>query len=205
MSRLVAPVVRLSKQKLITATVMDVLGDLCSVRLSGRGAVLHSLKFIGPRPAKGDSVIVDYRSGIPTVITKTDNVDEKIAEAIADVEATVAETQVTPPPPPESPQTAQPDLIVDDGVTEVVSVTEIQFPSGTVTDVGSGVVSIEFPEGGIEEAPIDGDLYGRKDGAWEVVTGGSGGGFVQLLMEDGVTFPPVPLTNEDGTDWIYDI
>lgn len=26
---------------------------------------------------------------------------------------------------------------------------------------------------------------------------------IQLLMEDGVTFPPVPLTNEDGTDWIY--
>jgi len=24
------------------------------------------------------------------------------------------------------------------------------------------------------------------------------------LMEDGVTFPPVPLTNEDGTDWMYD-
>jgi hypothetical protein len=29
--------------------------------------------------------------------------------------------------------------------------------------------------------------------------------YVQLLMEDGVTFPPVPLTNDDGTDWIYDI
>ncbi|MCI0554087.1 MAG: hypothetical protein L0287_24320, partial [Anaerolineae bacterium] len=28
--------------------------------------------------------------------------------------------------------------------------------------------------------------------------------FPQILMEDGVTFPPVPLTNEDGTDWIYD-
>ncbi len=27
---------------------------------------------------------------------------------------------------------------------------------------------------------------------------------VELLMEDGPTFPPVPLTNEDGTDWIYD-
>jgi pectate lyase-like protein len=25
----------------------------------------------------------------------------------------------------------------------------------------------------------------------------------ELLMEDGVTFPPVPLTTEDGTDWLY--
>lgn len=26
----------------------------------------------------------------------------------------------------------------------------------------------------------------------------------ELLMEDGVTFPPVPLTNETGDDWMYD-
>jgi hypothetical protein len=59
-------------------------------------------------------------------------------------------------------------------------------------------------EMGFVDAPSDGQTYGRKDAAWEVVTGGSGG-FAPLLMEDGVTFPPVPLTNEDGTDWIYDI
>src|SRR5689334_23303567 len=59
-------------------------------------------------------------------------------------------------------------------------------------------------EMGFVDAPSDGQTYGRKDGAWEVVTGGTGG-VAQLLMEDGVTFPPVPLTNEDGTDWIYDI
>lgn len=27
---------------------------------------------------------------------------------------------------------------------------------------------------------------------------------IELLMQDGVTFPPVPLTNEDGDDWMYD-
>ena len=27
--------------------------------------------------------------------------------------------------------------------------------------------------------------------------------FPQIVMEDGVTFPPVPITNEDGDDWIY--
>lgn len=25
----------------------------------------------------------------------------------------------------------------------------------------------------------------------------------EIVMEDGVTFPPVPVTTEDGTDWIY--
>lgn len=27
---------------------------------------------------------------------------------------------------------------------------------------------------------------------------------MELVMEDGVTFPPVPITTEDGSDWIYD-
>lgn len=31
-----------------------------------------------------------------------------------------------------------------------------------------------------------------------------GGSGAELLMEDGVTFPPVPLTNETGDDWMYD-
>jgi len=28
-------------------------------------------------------------------------------------------------------------------------------------------------------------------------------GSSRVVMEDGVTFPPVPVTTEDGTDWIY--
>ena len=31
-------------------------------------------------------------------------------------------------------------------------------------------------EGGIEEAPVDGSTYGRKDGGWTEITGGGGGG-----------------------------
>jgi len=35
-------------------------------------------------------------------------------------------------------------------------------------------------------------------------TSSSGSGeCCELLMQDGVTFPPVPLETEDGTDWIY--
>lgn len=203
MSRLVSPVVKLSKQKLIAAVVLDVLGDLCSVRLSTQGAVLHAVKYTGPRPAKGDSVIVDYRGGVPTVHTRSENVEEKIAEAIDSLTASTTETQVTKPPPPEAPATSQPDLIVGDGVTEVVSVTEIQFPANSITDEGSGVVSVVFPDPGISDAPIDGETYGRKDGAWEIVTSGVGSVTLQLVMEPGVTHPPVPVETPDGDDWVY--
>ena len=51
--------------------------------------------------------------------------------------------------------------------------------------------------GGIEEAPEDGQLYGRKDAAWEVVPGS------RLVMATGVTHPPVPVENAEGDDWIY--
>jgi len=43
----------------------------------------------------------------------------------------------------------------------------------TFTTTGSG--------GGIEEAPIDGTLYGRKDAAWEEVTISGGTGVVNII------------------------
>jgi hypothetical protein len=56
-------------------------------------------------------------------------------------------------------------------------------------------------------APTDGQVLTWDAAAEEWVAvdpaDGAGGG-AELLMEDGVTFPPVPLTNEDGTDWMYD-
>ena len=33
-------------------------------------------------------------------------------------------------------------------------------------------------------------------------SGGGGGG--EVLMADGISNPPEPLTNEDGTDWLYE-
>lgn len=38
----------------------------------------------------------------------------------------------------------------------------------------------------------------------EVSSTASGGGAGEVLMEDGTSFPPVPLTTEDGTDWLYE-
>jgi hypothetical protein len=58
-------------------------------------------------------------------------------------------------------------------------------------------------------APTDGqvltfDAYAEE---WiaEDPTGGSGsGGAGELLMQDGVSSPPVPLETEGGTDWLYE-
>ena len=44
---------------------------------------------------------------------------------------------------------------------------------------------------GIEEAPIDGNTYGRKDAAWEIITGVSGN-FSKTLQWDGTSTITVP-------------
>lgn len=49
----------------------------------------------------------------------------------------------------------------------------------TVTDLGSGDIRVSVEAtgsggGGVEEAPIDGSTYGRKNGTWAIVSGGSG-------------------------------
>ena len=41
------------------------------------------------------------------------------------------------------------------------------------------------------------------DGGVTTLHSHTGTGAVYLVMETGVTFPPVPLTNAEGTDWIY--
>jgi hypothetical protein len=49
------------------------------------------------------------------------------------------------------------------------------------------VVAVPIPDittlGGVEEAPIDGQAYVRKDGFWVVNTGGSGGGVTQSYVD----------------------
>lgn len=47
---------------------------------------------------------------------------------------------------------------------------------GTTDDVPEGVSNLYFPE-----APINGSIYGRKDGGWVVVPGGGGGGGVDSV------------------------
>jgi len=72
-----------------------------------------------------------------------------------------------------------------------------------------GWVLLPTPSTGIEEAPANGANYVRKNGAWAAYTDVDAdididtGSKHELLMQDGVTHPPVPLETEDGTDWLY--
>ena len=60
------------KQKIISATVIDVIGRKCAVRLSGNGTKLTNLDYIGSKPSVGDNVLLDYRNAnIPSVLATT--------------------------------------------------------------------------------------------------------------------------------------
>jgi len=95
---------KLSKQKIIPAIVVDVLGRFCSVRLSGVGKLLRGLIFLGASPSIGDSVYVDYRSGTPIVHTASGNVDTAITTA---ARRTFVPAPVVPPPTEPTPYGGQ--------------------------------------------------------------------------------------------------
>lgn len=71
-SSLINDIVQFNKQKIITAIVVDILGMLCSVRLSTNGALIRGLKYFGGKPSIGDTVYVNYQSGTPIVYTISD-------------------------------------------------------------------------------------------------------------------------------------
>lgn len=50
----------------------------------------------------------------------------------------------------------------------LVSGTNIKTVNG-VSILGSGNITIETPEGGITDAPADGNMYGRKDSTWQQI------------------------------------
>ena len=51
----------------------------------------------------------------------------------------------------------------------LVSGTNIKTVNGQ-SILGTGNIQLETPEGGIADAPQDGNTYGRKDGAWSAIT-----------------------------------
>lgn len=53
----------------------------------------------------------------------------------------------------------------------------------------------------------DGDVATWDEAAGQWVPQAPSGGSTasgELLMTDGVSSPPVPVTTEDGTDWLYE-
>jgi len=98
-SSISSDIAKLSKQKTIPAVVTDVLGNLCSVRLSIRGTRLHGLKYMGTKPVIGETVYVNYQSGTPVVYTVTGNVDSSIASAVAQIPSSSSGKNVPLEPP----------------------------------------------------------------------------------------------------------
>jgi len=95
MSSLLAPITAITKQKTIPASVIDVLGNYVSVRLSFRGEKLHGLKYIGGRPSIGDAVYVNYQSGFPVVYTNTSQLS--ISTVVASPSSSAQASQAPPP------------------------------------------------------------------------------------------------------------
>lgn len=81
----------------------------------------------------------------------------------------------------------------------------IDFPQGLYTATKASIEALSgVPAGACAYASDNPTApFGTFNGAswdWQTL---AGGGEVYLVMETGVTFPPVPLTNAEGTDWIY--
>lgn len=100
--------------------------------------------------------------------------------------------------------TAYPYLIVEevDG-SPTVETSRIRFEGATVIDEGSRVVKVVISGvvgSGIEEAPIDGSIYGRQNAGWVVIPSGGGELVIHRYNED--------LTDQIGgrvftTDFVY--
>jgi len=78
--RLNAVLANIAKQKMIRASVVDVLGKKCSVRVSGSGAKLTGIEYFGVQPQIGDYVMIDYRNlSNPIAFTSTDYISDNSA------------------------------------------------------------------------------------------------------------------------------
>ncbi len=57
-----------TKQRIVSATIRDVVGSRCAVQLADGGRLLLGLTYSGPSPMIGQLVKVDYSSGSPLVL-----------------------------------------------------------------------------------------------------------------------------------------
>jgi len=58
----------LSRERLLPATVIDVVKDRCAVRLSGNGKIMRGLRYSGGPVEVGSQVVVSYSTGSPIVL-----------------------------------------------------------------------------------------------------------------------------------------
>ena len=135
-----------AKQKTIPAVVIDVLGNRCSVRLSGRGTKLTGLEFVGSVPKIGDAVIVDYRNANTPMVLTSGSVEVAAPQPVT--AAVVTGTAMTPTEP------------TGGGTQDWPPVDGQQYVAKDGDWVVLEDVDIEWP-------PSDGEQYAAQDGKWE--------------------------------------
>ena len=135
----------------------------------------------GKYQAKGDYALV---SAIPTNVSQLTNDSNYITEE----EAT-------------SQFAASADLEEKQDV--LISGTNIKTINGA-SILGEGNISIETPEGGISDAPKDGNTYARKDGAWTAITIPSLDGYLTETAADGKYQPKGNYLTEIPSEYVTD-
>ena len=85
----------------------------------------------------------------------------------------------------------------------LVSGTNIKTINGA-SILGEGNISIETPEGGISDAPKDGNTYARKDGAWTAITIPSLDGYLTETAADGKYQPKGNYLTEVPSEYVTD-
>lgn len=166
MSKLRSSVGNIGKQRLTFGTVQNVLNNRCSVRISGGGAMLTGLPFIGPTPIVGQQVRIDYISGAPIVYTSEPPAQEVEEERLL----------VKPPPKlPEMPYIPNLQVANADDSVKIDGVTKLKFTGATVGDLSDGVagVTIEASGGGLTigkygtgDTAVSGDSGYSLNGNW---------------------------------------
>ena len=131
-----------TKQKLIPAIVVDVLGKRCSVKLGGSGNIIHNLPFVGPAPVAGDAVRVNFLGRKPTV-----EIASQTAQNYSTTTNSLVATKQSIPAPLETPPQSnhhndlaglEGGLEVADGVTaEYYHLTEDHYTKLTNVPFGS--------------------------------------------------------------------
>lgn len=59
-----------ARGRMLPGVVIDVVRNRCSVRLSGNGAVLRGVRFIGGPVSAGEEVVVSFESGMPVAMAR---------------------------------------------------------------------------------------------------------------------------------------
>ncbi len=170
-----------------------------------------------PAPIRVDDVVIDMTSYIPSsgaqyVLLETgfDGVLNFIVGTPEDSPAILQTSGTIPLPSAEAVPICA--FIMFQGQTEVrrdsqrKDIVDLRMFTSSSGDAHVHAFSLDSLSDVIITTPVVGDTLVYNGTDWvnappATSTGGSG---AELLMEDGITFPPVPLETDDGTDWYYD-